>query len=78
MHLVGKLGRGHAVFCGIFESVFPRLGHKNEVFGHAWTVLGRGLDTFWTACLRKNKAFWVYDSYISDMLSAGFLRQDRT
>ena len=41
-------------FCNIFESVFPRLGHKNEVFGHAWTVLGRGLDTFWTAAKLKS------------------------
>ena len=71
--MVGKLGRGHAVNCSTSASVFPRLGHKNEGFGQAWTVLGRCLDTFWTACLLKNKAFWVYDSYISDMLSAGFL-----
>ena len=43
--LVGKLGHGHAVIRTRFLIAFCRLGQKNKVLGHAWTVLGRSLET---------------------------------
>ena len=33
-------------FYNTFASVFRRLGYENDVFGHAWTLLGHCLDAF--------------------------------
>ena len=49
--MVGKLGRGNAIFCRTFNRVVFWFGHKNGVLGQAWTLLGRSLDTFRTALL---------------------------
>ena len=33
-------------FYNTFAIVFRRLGYENDVFGHAWTLLGHCLDAF--------------------------------